>query len=143
MVRTARHSLLASAWFAAWALGAASLLFLVPAARRGADAIVLFIVLPTLAGACAGAVCGWRILARARQMRAARAALLGLVTTGVAHAIFSVLFVLVYSVLGTSEIRLGPATAATFVLGSLAAGALLAPVGVLSGLVARSIFSRR
>lgn len=87
-----RARLLSAAWFGLWGAGAAGIVYLVPALdppRLGP--LTLYVLLPGMAGAAAGALLGPTILAR-EGAEALEAAGLGLAAAVVAHLLFGPLF---------------------------------------------------
>lgn len=125
-----------AAWFGVWGLAAAGAIYLVPAVDRGdLPQLVLFVLLPGVAGAVAGAVVGPALLER-EGVGAAKAAGLGLAAALLAHLVFGPVFAAGWWLFAGhdpgSQGVLGVALAAT-TLGVPMMGAVTLPAGALAG----------
>lgn len=129
---TGTQRMLAAAWFAGWAMLAAGVMYLGPAAQRGWAAIVLWVVVPGLAAAPVGAWLGPLFLSH-KGAGPWRSLALGALGAVLAHLLFAPAFAVGWWLTasgGTNVLALIPATAT---LGFAMVAPLTLPIGMLAG----------
>lgn len=130
----AARRLAAGIWFAAFAVLFTGLFFL--RVSMASHAIILYIVLPSLAAGIAGHIWGWTILDSSHVKTYGQSALRGLVVSGWTYAIFAVVYACVLPTLeGQWSLgRVGSLFLFTLTLGILTGGPLTAVSGMIAGI---------
>ncbi len=137
----------AALWFAAFALLSTLLFFL--RLSMASHAVILYIVLPSLAAGIAGYIWGGAILDSSHVKTYGQAVLRGLAVSAGAYAIFAVLYACELPMLeGQWSLgRVGSLFLFTLMLGILMGGPLAAVTGMISGITlfrfARHLFAER
>lgn len=128
----ARRRLLGAAWFAVWGSGAAGVIYFPAAVDQGVFGIVLLILLPGVAAACAGAVVGPAVLDPERA-GGAKSIALGLGAALLAHLVFAPLFAASFWITDPGHTGFLGSALATAVYGPLMTGIVTLPLGALAG----------
>lgn len=142
---SAARPLVAAICFAIFALLSTSLFFL--RVSIASHAVILYIVLPSLAAGIAGYLWGGAILDSSRVQNYGESVLRGLVVSAGAYAIFAVLYACVLPMLeGQSSLgRVGSLFLLTLMLGIFTGGPLAAVSGMVAGItlfrVSRYLFA--
>lgn len=142
---SAARPLVAAICFAIFGLLSTSLFFL--RVSMASHAVILYIVLPSLAAGIAGYLWGGAILDSSRVQNYGESVLRGLVVSAAAYAIFAVLYACVLPMLeGQSSLgRVGSLFLFTLMLGILTGGPLAAVSGMVAGItlfrVSRYLFA--